>query len=434
MEGHSTTVHYEERECERERESNDEANGQRSSAGSGAFFTGYGVFNPGYSFARPPELQNKPSTKRPRIGKGNATSDYISLKPEPESGRFRELSIKEEPGEDLYGLEPGAGRLRRINLPVTETPIQGNSNSPDVQTQALVHHSLENDRSVVTESGHSEDETSILSTIKEKLHNAVLGLTSNEPTPPPDFPHGANTLRVQDHVPKCAAPYSDTKMANTVVDLTVSKITELSPYQVEMTNLAWEKAVEEVIAKVVKKLKVPGGVANVGFMPCNLTLCGPGDMAKKHQEPKREPGVFGTLTICLPSKHEGGDLIVTHDDQSSSQVVQSNLSNVFNTANTSGITSNGGVGLLHVDYRFAAILMPQEYFVDFHFESGKSSTAAMSDTMHTLASVFVSSNGDEISNLGLKRACQLVLEQTKHMDDNENSTTDDNNTPASGYK
>ena len=81
-----------------------------------------------------------------------------------------------------------------------------------------------------------------------------------------------------------AAPYSDTKMANTVVDLTVSKITELSPYQVEMTNPAWEKAVEGVISKVVKKLKVPGGVANVGFMPCNLTLCGPGDMVKKHQE------------------------------------------------------------------------------------------------------------------------------------------------------
>lgn len=36
---------------------------------------------------------------------------------------------------------------------------------------------------------------------------------------------------------------------------------------------------------------------------------------------------------------------------SSSQVVQSNLSNVFNTANTSSITSNSSVGLLHVDYR-----------------------------------------------------------------------------------
>lgn len=75
--------------------------------------------------------------------------------------------------------------------------------------------------------------------------------------------------------------------------------------------------------------------------------------------------------------------------------------------------------------------MPQEYFLDFHFESAKSSTAAMEDWIRTLISVCVSSNGDEIAKVGLKRACQLVLEQTEHLDDNEKSTSDDNNTPAS---
>lgn len=39
---------------------------------------------------------------------------------------------------------------------------------------------------------------------------------------------------------------------------------------------------------------------------------------------------------------------------SSSQVIQSNLINVFNTGNTSSITTNGGVGILHVDYRFVS--------------------------------------------------------------------------------
>lgn len=38
---------------------------------------------------------------------------------------------------------------------------------------------------------------------------------------------------------------------------------------------------EGVVAKVVKKLKVPGGV---GFMPRNVTLYGLGDMVEKHQE------------------------------------------------------------------------------------------------------------------------------------------------------
>lgn len=66
------------------------------------------------------------------------------------------------------------------------------------------------------------------------------------------------------------------------MDLTTSKITELSPYQLETTNPGWEKAVEGIVAKVAKKLKVPGGVANVGFLPCNMTLYGPVDRLKEH--------------------------------------------------------------------------------------------------------------------------------------------------------
>lgn len=41
---------------------------------------------------------------------------------------------------------------------------------------------------------------------------------------------------------------------------------------------------------------------------------------------------------------------------SSSQVIQSSLSNVSNTENTSSITTNGGVGILHVDSRFVSYL------------------------------------------------------------------------------
>lgn len=189
---------------ERDRESDGNANGQRNNTGSSAFFIGYGVFSPGCSFARPPGLQNKPNAKRPRVSDRNTTTGEAPLKLEPEPERFRELSIKGEPGEDLHGLEPGVGPLRRNNLSDTETPTQGNSNSPGVQTQAPVHHSVENDRLVVTENGHLEDgkplnmyyallpsanlksETPILTTIKEKLHNAILGLTSNEPTLPPE--------------------------------------------------------------------------------------------------------------------------------------------------------------------------------------------------------------------------------------------------------
>ncbi|OBT86627.1 hypothetical protein VE02_04455 [Pseudogymnoascus sp. 03VT05] len=45
-----------------------------------------------------------------------------------------------------------------------------------------------------------------------------------------------------------------------------------------------------------------------------MSLFRPGDMLKEHQSAsKKQPGMFGNLAICLSSKHEGGDLIVTHD-------------------------------------------------------------------------------------------------------------------------
>jgi hypothetical protein len=157
-------------------------------------------------------------------------------------------------------------------------------------------------------------ENPIVSTIKEKLHKAIVRLTSEEPKQPENPPPWGKHFALSGPCPKMVnpaltiyglggiglplserdagfianfnppGPDQDTKMGNTVVDLTTSKITELSPYQLETTNPGWEKAVEGIVAKVAKKLKVPGGVANVGFLPCNMTLYGPGDMLKEHRE------------------------------------------------------------------------------------------------------------------------------------------------------
>lgn len=153
-----------------------------------------------------------------------------------------------------------------------------------------------------------------MSTIKEKLHKAILGLTSEEPKPSENPPPWGKHFALSGTCPKlmnpaitiyglggiglplserdaefiakfnCPAQDPDTKMSNTVVDPTTSRITELSPDQLETTNPGWEKSVEGVVAKVVKKLKVPGGPANVGFLPSNMTLYRPGDMLKEHRE------------------------------------------------------------------------------------------------------------------------------------------------------
>ncbi|KAI9147509.1 DNA excision repair ERCC-3 [Paramyrothecium foliicola] len=40
-----------------------------------------------------------------------------------------------------------------------------------------------------------------------------------------------------------------------------------------------------------------------------------GAMFKPHTDTEKIPGMFGTLVICLPSKHTGGDLVLTHGHQ-----------------------------------------------------------------------------------------------------------------------
>ncbi|KAK0708876.1 hypothetical protein B0T21DRAFT_247800, partial [Apiosordaria backusii] len=40
-----------------------------------------------------------------------------------------------------------------------------------------------------------------------------------------------------------------------------------------------------------------------------------GALFKPHTDTEKIPGMFGTLVICLPSPHEGGDVVVTHCGQ-----------------------------------------------------------------------------------------------------------------------
>ena len=40
-----------------------------------------------------------------------------------------------------------------------------------------------------------------------------------------------------------------------------------------------------------------------------------GSFFKPHRDTEKIPGMFGTLVVCLPSRHEGGTLILEHDGQ-----------------------------------------------------------------------------------------------------------------------
>lgn len=111
----------------RERESDDESDDQGGISKSRTSTEEYGMYNPGYSFVRPPVVQTKPSTKRTRAGDGNSTANKVPVKYEPEPERFRELSIKAEHDAGLCGLESGVGPSRRNNLTDVQTPRHNNT-------------------------------------------------------------------------------------------------------------------------------------------------------------------------------------------------------------------------------------------------------------------------------------------------------------------
>lgn len=61
--------------------------------------------------------------------------------------------------------------------------------------------------------------------------------------------------------------------------------------------------------------------------------------------------------------------------------------------------------------------MPAESYIDFFFESAKSSAASMGDWICNLTASCIASNGSDCVKIDLKRACQLVIQDVKHWRD-----------------
>lgn len=155
----------------RERDSDSEsASGQETDFRTRTSTEEYGMYNPGYSFVRPPPVvQSKPSSKRLRAENSNSATATGPLRSEPEPKNVREPSIKPEPQEqDRYGLGPGIGPSRRSssNISDIQTPrhnisalanVQTPVNLPGVQGQAPAQHPRDNNRPLIAGNGPSED-------------------------------------------------------------------------------------------------------------------------------------------------------------------------------------------------------------------------------------------------------------------------------------
>ena len=103
------------------------------------------------------------------------------------------------------------------------------------------------------------------------------------------------------------------KGSATLVDTSVRNSWELDPSQFVLRNSRWTGFVKDIVASVHQQLFLPGTPLDVNAELYKLLLYEEGAYFKPHQDSEKTPGMFGTLVVCLPSSHQGGELVLRHD-------------------------------------------------------------------------------------------------------------------------
>ncbi|KAH9987115.1 hypothetical protein F4779DRAFT_611535 [Xylariaceae sp. FL0662B] len=133
------------------------------------------------------------------------------------------------------------------------------------------------------------------------------GLTIGETLIPlPLVPRDAETIKSV-----CRqAPFG--KGEETLVDTSVRKTWELDHSQFKLVNPNWQSC----LAMLLKNAEESLGLSEVRAEPYKLLLYEEGSFFKRHKDSEKAPGMVGTLVICLPSKHDGGNVHVSHAGKS----------------------------------------------------------------------------------------------------------------------
>ncbi len=107
-----------------------------------------------------------------------------------------------------------------------------------------------------------------------------------------------------------AAPYG--KGSATVHDETVRKCWQIDAGDLDWSNPEWPRAIAGIARKAAKGLGVKGKVV---AEPYKLLLYEKGGFFLPHRDTEKIPAMFATLIVNLPSSHEGGQLVIRHDER-----------------------------------------------------------------------------------------------------------------------
>ncbi|RGP64676.1 2og-fe oxygenase superfamily [Fusarium longipes] len=97
----------------------------------------------------------------------------------------------------------------------------------------------------------------------------------------------------------------------TLVDTSVRNTWELDALNFKLANPEWPNFFDGILRDTAAGL----GLDEVLAKPYKLLLYEPGSFFKPHKDSEKERGMVGTLVVCLPSQHEGGDVHLSFGSQ-----------------------------------------------------------------------------------------------------------------------
>ncbi|RYP83663.1 hypothetical protein DL770_005356 [Monosporascus sp. CRB-9-2] len=131
------------------------------------------------------------------------------------------------------------------------------------------------------------------------------------PIPLPLTPRDAQAIRAA-----CRpAPYG--KGEATLVDESVRKTWELGRDEFRLAHQPdWDAFVADVLLRDVAEKGLGMQSSDIRAEPYKLLLYEEGSFFRRHRDSEKAPGMVGTLVVCLPARHDGGDVRLSHAGKS----------------------------------------------------------------------------------------------------------------------
>src|SRR5215468_10632651 len=106
------------------------------------------------------------------------------------------------------------------------------------------------------------------------------------------------------------APYG--RGAATIVDTSVRRTWQIGPDRVRIDGKRWQATLDRAVALAAEGLGVDEPVSAEFY---KLLIYDKGSFFVSHRDTEKEPGMFATLVLALPSLSSGGELVVHHKNR-----------------------------------------------------------------------------------------------------------------------